>query len=336
VTLTLTGAQLKSVLEEQWQPAGSARPFLKLGVSKELAYTYDPAAAKGSHITSMTLNGAPVDPAANYTVAANSFLAAGGDNFASFKLGAGKRDTGKIDLQSMVDWFAANNTASPDYAQRAVGISVSAADADGYSAGDQVTVSLSSLAFSAGEPAPGEVSLALGDTVLATGAIDPTVVDASDEVGRAALTFTVPEGVYGEQSLTVSVAGTGTTAKVPFTITGEPEPEFNGAITLDSSKATAGKKLAISGTGYQPGETVTVQLRPKKGAPITVGTVEVGADGSFTASVTVPKSTQPGKYTVAVSQSDGDEATASVTVTRSGGIIKDIIDWLWDLLNGWF
>lgn len=336
VTLTLTGAQLKSVLEEQWQPAGSARPFLKLGVSKELAYTYDPAAAKGSHITSMTLNGAPVDPAANYTVAANSFLAAGGDNFASFKLGAGKRDTGKIDLQSMVDWFAANNTASPDYAQRAVGISVSAADADGYSAGDQVTLSLSSLAFSAGEPAPGEVSLALGDTVLATGAIDPTVVDASDEVGRAALTFTVPEGVYGEQSLTVSVAGTGTTAKVPFTITGEPEPEFNGVITLDSSKATAGKKLTISGTGYQPGETVTVQLRPKKGAPITVGTVEVGADGSFTASVTVPKSTQPGKYTVAVSQADGDEATASVTVTRSGGIIKDIIDWLWDLLNGWF
>jgi 5'-nucleotidase len=336
VTLTLTGAQLKSVLEEQWQPAGSARPFLKLGVSKELSYTYDPAAAQGSHITSMTLNGAPVDPAANYTVAANSFLAAGGDNFASFKLGAGKRDTGKIDLQSMVDWFDANKTATPDLAQRAVGVTVSAADADGYSAGDQVTVSLSSLAFSAGEPAPGEVSLALGDTVLATGAIDPTVVTATDEVGRAALTFTVPDGVYGEQSLTVSVAGTGTTAHVPFTITGEPEPEFNGAITLESSKAAAGKKLTISGTGYQPGETVTVQLRPKKGEPITVGTVQVGAEGSFTASVTIPKSTQPGKYTVAVSQADGDEATAAVTVTRSGGVIKDIVDWLWDLLTGWF
>jgi len=55
--------------------------------------------------------------------------------------------------------------------------------------------------------------------------------------------------------------------------------------------------------------------------------------------VTVPKSTQPGKYTVAVAQADGDAATATVTVNRAGGIggiIGGIIDWLWDLLNGWF
>ena len=341
VTLTLTGAQLKSVLEEQWQPAGSARPFLKLGVSKEFTYTYDPAAAQGSRITSMTLNGEPVDLAAEYTVAANSFLAAGGDNFASFALGTGKRDTGKIDLQSMVDWFAANGTAVPDNAQRAVGVSLSAPDADGYSAGDQVTVSLSSLAFSAGEPAPGEVTLSLGDTVLATGAVDPTVVDASDEAGRATLTFTVPSGVVGDQALTVSVAGTGTTARVPFTIAGEENPEFQGTIALESSKVAAGKKLTISGSGYQPGETVTVDLRPKKGQAISVGTIEVGADGAFTDSVVVPKNAQPGKYTVAVSQADGDEATATVTVNRAGGgglggVVKDIIDWIWDLLTGWF
>lgn len=143
VTLTLTGAQLKGVLEEQWQPAGSARPFLKLGVSKGLVYTYDPAGAQGSRVTSITLDGTPIDPAAEYTVAANSFLAAGGDNFSTFKQGAGKRDTGKIDLQSMVDWFDANKTASPDYAQRAVGVAVSPADADGYSSrrpGDRIAL----------------------------------------------------------------------------------------------------------------------------------------------------------------------------------------------------
>ncbi|MFF5625649.1 ExeM/NucH family extracellular endonuclease [Microbacterium sp. NPDC012755] len=337
VTLTLTGAQLKSVLEEQWQPAGSARPFLKLGVSKELSYTYDPTAAQGSRITTMTLNGAPVDPAANYTVAANSFLAAGGDNFTSFKLGTGKRDTGKIDLQSMVDWFDANKTATPDLAQRAVGVAVSAPDADGYSAGDQVTVSLSSLAFSAGEQAPGEVTLKLGDTVLATGAIDPAIVDTFDEVGRAALTFTVPSGVYGATSLTVSVAGTGTTAQVPFTIAGQPV--FAGTIALDSSKVTAGKKLTITGKGYQAGETVTVQLQPKKGQPLTLGTVQVRADGTFSTSVVVPKSVPAGKYTVAVAQADGDKATATVTVNKAGGIggiIGAILDWLWDIIKGWF
>ena len=87
------------------------------------------------------------------------------------------------------------------------------------------------------------------------------------------------------------------------------------------------------------GETVTVELRPKKGAAVEVGTVQVKANGTFSTSVTVPKSTQPGKYTVAVSQADGDEATATVTVNRAGGIggiIGDILDWLWDLLKGWF
>ena len=334
VMMTLTGAQLKSVLEEQWQPAGSARPFLKLGVSEGLVYTYDPTAAQGSRVTSITLDGAPIDPAGEYTVAANSFLAAGGDNFATFKDVAGKRDTGKIDLQSMVDWFDTNKTASPDLAQRAVGVSVSPADADGYSAGDQVTVSLSSLAFSAGEAAPGEVSLSLGDTVLATGAVDPTIVDTTDEVGRATLTFTVPSGVFGEQSLTVAVAGTGTTVQVPFTIAGEEE--FAGTIALGSSKVAAGKKLTVTGEGYTPGETVSIELRPKKGEPVEVGTVVVGDDGAFSTQVTVPKNAQPGKYTVAAAQADGDAATATVTVNRAGGIVGAIIGWLWDLISGWF
>jgi 5'-nucleotidase len=294
----------------------------------------DPTAAQGSRITSITLNGTPIDPAAEYTVAANSFLAAGGDNFFTFREGAGKRDTGKIDLQSMVDWFDANNTAAPDLAQRAVGVSVNPADADGYRAGDQVTVALSSLAFSAGEQAPGQVTLSLGGTQLAAGAVDPTIVDTTDEAGRASLTFTVPSGVFGEQQLTVAVAGTGTTVQVPITIEGEQA--FAGSIDLGSSKVTAGKKLKITGEGYLPGETVTVELQPKKGTPIEVGTVQVKADGTFSTSVTVPKSTQPGKYTVAVAQADGDQATATVTVTRAGGIIGTIIDWLWDLISGWF
>ena len=58
VTLELTAAQIKQVLEEQWQPAGATRPFLKLGINKEFTYTYDPTtAAPNSHITEMWLNG---------------------------------------------------------------------------------------------------------------------------------------------------------------------------------------------------------------------------------------------------------------------------------------
>lgn len=336
VTQTLTGAQIKSVLEEQWQPAGEPRPFLKLGVSKGLQYTYDPAAAQGSHITSITLDGKPIDLAGTYTVAANSFLASGGDKFLTLADGTNKVDTGKIDLQSMVDWFDANTTASPDYAQRAVGARFTAPDADGYRAGDQVTVSLSSLSFSAGEPAAGEVTLSLGDTQLATGAVDPTIVDTTDEVGRASLTFTVPEGVYGEQLLTVAVAGTGTTAQLPFTISGEAAGEFAGTIALGSSKVGAGKKLQVTGEGYLAGETVTVVLESKKGEPVEVGTVVVGDDGTFSTSVVIPKNTKPGKHTVTVAQADGDAASASVVVNRSGGKEKNIVEFFDDLFAEWF
>ncbi|QAY58998.1 bifunctional metallophosphatase/5'-nucleotidase [Microbacterium protaetiae] len=318
MTTTLTGAQLKQVLEEQWQPAGASRPILKLGVSQALSYTYDPTAAAGSHITTMTVNGATVSPTDTFTVAVNSFLAAGGDNFTTLAEGANTADTGKVDLQSMVDWFSANGTATPDNAQRAVGVVLSPPDADGYSAGDTVTANLSSLAFSAGEQAPDEVTISLGDAELATSAVDPTVIDASDEAGRADLTFTIPDGVEGAQSLTVSVASTGTSVQVPIEIAA---PAFDGAVTVSAKKVAAGGKLVIRGTGFEPREKLAVHLQPKKGAAVSLGSVTTDRDGTFRDTVSVPRSTKAGTYTLVVRQADGDKATAAVQVTRapSGG-----------------
>lgn len=109
VTLELTGAQIKSVLEEQWQPANAARPKLALGVSIGFTFSYDPAAAKGSHITSMQLDGRtiPLDSTEKFRVTTNSFLAAGGDNFTTFAQGTGTADSGQIDLQATADYFDA-------------------------------------------------------------------------------------------------------------------------------------------------------------------------------------------------------------------------------------
>ncbi len=103
----LTGAQIKAALEQQWQPAGASRPFLKLGISKGFTYTYDPTAAQGSRIKAMYLNGTPIDLAATYSVTVNSFLATGGDNFTALNGTARKQDTGRTDLQAQVDYFAA-------------------------------------------------------------------------------------------------------------------------------------------------------------------------------------------------------------------------------------
>ncbi|MCX7523008.1 ExeM/NucH family extracellular endonuclease [Microbacterium sp. STN6] len=225
VTETLTGAQLKQVLEEQWQPAGSSRPFLKLGASASLTYTYDPGAAAGSHITHVYLNGSEVGDADTHTVVVNSFLAAGGDNFFTLAKGSGQADTGKVDLQAMVDYFIANPTASPDYAQRAVGVALSApAASTGYAPGESVTANLSSLLFSAGEPAADTVQVSIGDTVLATSAIDPAIVDTTDEVGRASVTFAIPAGLSGAQSLTISVPATGTSISVPIAVQATQPP----------------------------------------------------------------------------------------------------------------
>ncbi len=119
-TMDLTGAQLKDVLEEQWQPDGSSRPKLHLGVSEGFSYVYEPDAARGEHIVSMSLDGVPVADGQVFRVATNSFLATGGDNFSTFALGANPADSGQIDLIASVDYFEAHPVVHPAPLGRAV------------------------------------------------------------------------------------------------------------------------------------------------------------------------------------------------------------------------
>ena len=117
VTVTLTGEQLRSVLQEQWQPAGSARPKLHLGISEGLSYTYD---EETKSILDITFQGEPVAPTDEFTVVTNSFLAVGGDNFFTFEDAADRTDTGQIDLTATVDYFAQNSPVDPAPLGRAV------------------------------------------------------------------------------------------------------------------------------------------------------------------------------------------------------------------------
>ncbi|WP_246835554.1 ExeM/NucH family extracellular endonuclease [Micromonospora sp. MH33] len=114
VTKSYTGAQIKQVLEEQWQPEGASRPVLWLGVSKGFTYTYNPEAPKGSRITSIKLNGTPLDLSGSYRVTVNSFLAAGGDNFTTLGQGTNPATTGDNDLTMLVNYFAANSPVTAD------------------------------------------------------------------------------------------------------------------------------------------------------------------------------------------------------------------------------
>ncbi|WP_157157466.1 ExeM/NucH family extracellular endonuclease [Diaminobutyricimonas sp. LJ205] len=246
-TLTLTGAQLKQVFEEQWQPAGAQRPFLKLAVSEGLEYTYDPTSPVGSRITAIYLNGELVEAADTFTVVANSFLAAGGDNFFTLAEGTNRADSGRIDLQSMVDYFKANPVATPSFEQRAVGVHVSAPDADGYSAGDQVTLDLSSLLLSRGGPTTGTVEVLAGSTVLGSATIDGTIVDTTDEQGRAQVQVTIPaDAAEGTLVLTIRVVETGTSIDVPLQIVSNLEEIANTKAPKITGDARVGKTLKVN------------------------------------------------------------------------------------------
>ena len=115
VTLTLTGAQLLQVLEQQW--AGRTDGGRVLHVSQGLAYSWDSTRPVGQRVVpgSVVLNGQPLDPSANYRVAVNSFLAAGGDNFSVFKQARAPR-TGMMDVDAFEQHIAKGGV--PAFAER--------------------------------------------------------------------------------------------------------------------------------------------------------------------------------------------------------------------------
>jgi 5'-nucleotidase len=80
VTLTLTGKQIKDMLEQQWRDP--KRPRI-LQVSKGFGYAWDGSKGDGERVPPerMSLNGQTIDPAANYRVTVNNFLSVGGDSF---------------------------------------------------------------------------------------------------------------------------------------------------------------------------------------------------------------------------------------------------------------
>ena len=106
-TVTMTGAQLDAVLEQQWQGA----TVRTLQISSSLHYTMSTSAAVGSRVSDLTVDGVAVDPAGSYRVSINNFLAGGGDGFTVFTQGTDLA-AGPIDL----DAFTAYLTAHPNLA----------------------------------------------------------------------------------------------------------------------------------------------------------------------------------------------------------------------------
>lgn len=112
VVMTLTGAQLKTVLEQQYNakdPAGAKR-VAALAPSQGFTYGVDLSRPSLDRIVDMKLSGKAVDPAVGYRVVVNNYVASGGDGLAGFTEGTDITDTGIIDLDALVAWIAPGRT----------------------------------------------------------------------------------------------------------------------------------------------------------------------------------------------------------------------------------
>ncbi|MGM4903670.1 bifunctional metallophosphatase/5'-nucleotidase [Tardiphaga sp. 866_E4_N2_1] len=111
VTLTLTGAQIKAMLEQQWNTP--SRPRI-LQVSKGFSYAWNNSAAAGQRVPPerMMLDGKVIDPTANYRVTVNGFLAVGGDGFTVLKEGK-EPLVGVYDVDALNAYMKTNSPVSP-------------------------------------------------------------------------------------------------------------------------------------------------------------------------------------------------------------------------------
>jgi len=120
VSMDLTGAQIKAILNEQWNGTNEPSTSRKILQVSGLSYTWDvseagaPAAnalvndvmidADGNSLTPMV----PLVDGMTYRVVANGFLSDGGDNFATFKAGTNKL-VGGLDIDSLRLYLGAND-----------------------------------------------------------------------------------------------------------------------------------------------------------------------------------------------------------------------------------
>lgn len=103
VTVTLTGAQIRLALEQQWLNQPKFRP---LQLSAGLSYSWDAAAPAGSHVVegSLQLHGRPLEANTGYRVTFSNFMAIGGDGFKVLAQGTAPR-IGPSDIDALVNYL---------------------------------------------------------------------------------------------------------------------------------------------------------------------------------------------------------------------------------------
>ena len=205
---TLTGAELKTLLSQQWQP-GSSRPVLTLGLSSNVdvlteattAPAYGGEATAAPAIREILVDGKPLADGDSVVVASNAFLLAGGDGYTVLK-DKPVTNTGVLDRDVTSAYLASfgDQPVKAGYSKRQTAMTVGPVyiSSGGARSTDTVSVTLDSLAYTnATEQAAGARRVRVragdaGDKELLTKDLDLTVDPTGPTTGRVDFNLTFP------------------------------------------------------------------------------------------------------------------------------------------------
>lgn len=236
-TTTLTGDQLRRLLEQQWGDEAGRAATLALSVSENLRYTYDATRAPGQRISGLWVDDVAVDPAASYRVGSFSFLLQGGDAFTVFDEGTEPRDSGLIDRDGWISYLSAHPGLAPDFGARAVEVTGAPTEVV---RGAETSFTVSGLDLtSLGSPAATEATVTVG-------AGEAQTVPVRD--GVAQVTLTVPVDAPAEVGIRL-VTASGSTATVPVRVVDGADDAPSGPGDSGGGEAGPGAPGSLPRTG---------------------------------------------------------------------------------------
>ena len=126
----------------------------------------------------------------------------------------------------------------------------------------------------------------------------------------------------------------------------QPYPPAESGLTVSESTLSPGESVTISGDGADPGATVTFTLkrsssalggsravaagprlarlvaavRPQAQSSVSLGSTTANAEGEYSATLTIPSSTEPGVYTLTASSGGEVLAVVTIRVAAASGV----------------
>jgi hypothetical protein len=144
-----------------------------------------------------------------------------------------------------------------------------------------------------------------GETVDVSFNGQPVGTPTVNSSGTFSLAFTVPNSPPGQYAVVAKGRASGAAPTAAFTIN-----QGSAALSFNPPQAAPGTQLTVTGTGFRPGETVTLTFNGP-----TVGTETVDTNGKVTFTFSVPPTLAPGQYgATATGETSGLTVNSTFTV----------------------